>query len=251
MREIVTFQNSRKLNLVGDWYSANTKKCIIICHGFTGDRHEWGRFDKIAESFNKDNFNVLSFDFSGSGESDDDTVTVEKEVDDLKSAIDFVGNKDITDIFLFGHSLGGLVSLISYNEKIRTMVLTAPVTDKKDFYIEEKYGQEKVKEMEEKGNITLEFKKGPRKKFVIDKKYITERQLLDQDELLKPIKVPILIIHGGKDEDVPLQWSKTAIKKLPVGSKLEVLDDADHGFYEHINKIIILSLQWFKKYSNC
>ena len=43
---------------------------IILCHGFTGDKYEWGRFPEIAIVCNKEGIDALIFDFSGSGENE-------------------------------------------------------------------------------------------------------------------------------------------------------------------------------------
>jgi len=59
--EKIIIKNSRELNLIGDFYPHERDKGIILCHGFTGDRHEWRHFDIIAEKLSK-HFNVLAFD---------------------------------------------------------------------------------------------------------------------------------------------------------------------------------------------
>ena len=107
----ITFQNARRKNLAGDFYKADSNKVIIMMHGFTGDKSEHGRFDKAADALYNNGYNVLNFDFSGSGESDDDFISVAREVDDLKYAINDIKNRGLKKIGLFGHSLGGLVCL--------------------------------------------------------------------------------------------------------------------------------------------
>lgn len=64
-----------------------------MCHGFMSSRYSKGRFERLSTAFNKSGHSALLFDLSGCGESDDDILTVEKEVDDLKSAIQFVKSK--------------------------------------------------------------------------------------------------------------------------------------------------------------
>jgi alpha-beta hydrolase superfamily lysophospholipase len=74
--EYITFNNSRGLNLSGRFYPAGSDGIIIMCHGLTADKSSLGRFDILAESFRLSGFNVLNFDFSGCGESDDDVISV-------------------------------------------------------------------------------------------------------------------------------------------------------------------------------
>lgn len=88
--ESTSFLNSRGLELTGDLYKSDSTTGVVMSHGFTGDRTEWGYFDRIAEDLNEAGYNVFRFDFSGSGESGDNAITVEKEVDDLDSAIRYL-----------------------------------------------------------------------------------------------------------------------------------------------------------------
>lgn len=82
--ERVEFENSRGLTLVGDYLQADSDAGIVMAHGFTGDRTEWDYFDQVAEYLNDSGYNVLKFDFSGSGESDDEPITIGNQVEDLK-----------------------------------------------------------------------------------------------------------------------------------------------------------------------
>lgn len=105
--EKIIFKNSRGLNLVGDLYTSGSNSVIVMCHGLAYDRSTNGRFDKAAEFFNKKGFNVFKFDFSGCGESDYDTLTTSKQIDDLENALKYVSNKGLRKIGLLGHSFGG------------------------------------------------------------------------------------------------------------------------------------------------
>ena len=214
-----------------------------MAHGFTGDKDEWGRFVKTAEEFCKNGFAVFRFDFSVSGESEGDSITVKQWVDDLKSAINFVKQKGYSNIGLLGLSLGGLCSILAYNENIKTIVLWEPVTKAKT---PTKLKEEIQAELNEKGYTIIKNKAG--KKFKIPKEYLIERETINQQEILSKIRCLVLIIHGDRDDVVPVDHSREAIKYLPKESKLEVIENADHGFYEQLDKIISISLNWFKRY---
>lgn len=244
--EKISFKNSRGLNLAGIFYPADSKSVVIMSHGFTGDKSEWGRFDKTAESLNKEGYNALRFDFSGSGESDDEFLSAEKQVDDLNSAIKFVEEKGLNNIGLLGLSLGGLVSAKVYDKRVKTMVFWAPVTNSRKNY-EKRFTKEQINELHERGFITYNMKKGARKTIMIDKQIITDRESVDQEKLLSRINCPVLIIHGDKDTTVPLKDSISAMNYLNKESKLEIIKGADHGFYEYLDTFIELTVSWFKK----
>jgi alpha-beta hydrolase superfamily lysophospholipase len=89
----VIFKNSRNKTLVGNLSLLDSKSVVILSHALANDKSERGKLDSVVSELNKLGFNTFAFDFSGCGESDDDTLTIEKQVDDLESAIQFVKMK--------------------------------------------------------------------------------------------------------------------------------------------------------------
>ena len=63
---------------------------VIMCHGFTGDKYEWGRFPEMAKRCNQEGYDGLVFDFSGSGENKREPVTITKQFLDLESVYKWV-----------------------------------------------------------------------------------------------------------------------------------------------------------------
>lgn len=248
--ERISFKNSRSLRLVGNLYSSNLKTIIIMCHGFMSDKYSKGRFDKLATAFNKCSFDALVFDFSGCGESDNDSLTIEKEVDDLKSAISHVISKGYERIALFGYSLGTLICLKSYIPEIVTMVLLGALTGPMKYNWDEFFTQEQMRELEEKGLITEYIPVGIREKIIIDKKVLEGFELINQEELLEGVKCPVLIIHGDGDEEEILAYerSKVAINMLSTDSRIEVINGANHSFLDHFDQVIKMSTNWLKKH---
>ncbi len=98
-------------------------------------------------------------------------------MDDLKSAINFVKDKGYSTMGLQGDSLGGLVSILSYNSEIKAMVLWAPVTYKKVSGVLKKEGAKK--ELEEKGYV-LKEKDG--RTFKFPKSYFDIRENINQEK---------------------------------------------------------------------
>ncbi len=63
------------------------------------------------------------------------TIAAKKEVEDLDAAIYYIQSGSIEQIGLYGHSLGGYISLKNYRPEVEAMVLTCPVTDSVDIAI--------------------------------------------------------------------------------------------------------------------
>ncbi|MFH1650223.1 MAG: alpha/beta fold hydrolase [Candidatus Woesearchaeota archaeon] len=245
--ERVVFKNSRGLSLVGHLNAVGSKKIIILCHALANDKSGRGKLDRVAEKLNESGFSTLAFDFSGCGESDDDTLTIGKEVDDLKSAIAFVKLEGYSEIGLFGHSTGALVSLKCYSPEIRSMVLWSPITNRIRYEWNDKLTKEQLEELRKKGYYTRTRKNAIRTAYHIDEQMLRDRESVNPEELLTNVSCPVLIIQGTRDESVPVEDSKNAIKLLSKKSRLEIVEGADHDFLEHVDKLVTLSNEWFLK----
>lgn len=248
--ERVIFINSRNLTLVGNLFLSNSDSIIIMCHGFMSSKYSKGRFEKLAAEFNKSGYSALTFDFSGCGESDDDSLTVDKEVDDLSSAISFVKSRGYKKIALYGHSLGTLICLKAYTSEIITMVLSGALTGPMKYNWDEFFTIEQMKELKKNGYITQHSSHSYRDKIIVDKQMLMDFELINQHELIKNISCPILIIHGNNDEEEKLLFerSKIAMTLLSSSSKLEVVSGANHSFLDHLDILINLANNWFMKY---
>lgn len=246
--ERVIFKNSRNQSLVGNLNITRSKSIIILAHALANDKSERGKLDQVAEKLNESGFSTLAFDFSGCGESDDDTLTIGKEVDDLKFAINFVKSKGFENIALFGHSTGALVSLYAYNPEIKTICLWSPVTNKVKYQWKDKLSKEQLQELSDKRYFTRKRKNAIRETYHIDKQMLVDRESVNQEQLLKNIVCPVLIIQGTKDASIPIEDSENALKLLSNESRLEIVENADHDFTEHVDKLVELSNDWFLKH---
>ncbi len=243
MQKRVTFKNSKGQRLVGVLQIPNqkTNKAVIVCHGFTANKDR-KRLVKVSTSLTKNGLTALRFDFGGSGQSQKRPITLKAQVDDLKSAINFLRKEGYRSIGLLGESFGGLTVIKTYSKRIQSIVLWAPVTTPSF----SKFSKESiVKELEK--NRFLKLKKDNRI-FIIPRKYLKERLSFNQKDILSKISIPALVIHGDKDDDVPLGHSKRAIKYLSKGSKLTIIKGGDHKMDNKMDKVIPLTVDWFKKY---
>jgi len=235
--ERVTFKNSRNLSLAGIFYQFKSNKAIVVAHGLLANKDR-PRLVELSDAFNKAGFAVLRFDFSACGESDADLVTVGNEVDDLKAAISFIASKGFKEIGIWGESLGGLVSLMAFSDRIKAMVLWAPVTDKKVPAFEKSYKRPD-------GQFVVQ-KDG--REFKIGDEYFGVRKSVNPKTLLSRISIPILIIHGDADEEIPLEWSKHAMTLLPPKSHLLIIKGLGHKPGPKLDEVINSSIEWFKSH---
>ena len=244
MIEKVIFKDPNGINLSGIIYmpKIKTESAVIISHGFCSNKDRL-RLVNLAKALFDAGFGVLRFDFGGCGESEDREITVTNQVEDLKAAIKLMQSKGYSNLGLFGESLGGLTSLLAYDNEIKTLVLWAPVTKSKKQELILK--EELHNDINEKGFTT--FYKDSRE-FRIPRQYVEEREAVNQKEMLSRIKCPVLIIHGDKDNTIPWTQSKEAMEYLPKESKLEVIEGGCHKLDSKTNLAIPMTVNWFKEY---
>ena len=247
--EPVAFESGRGLKLIGDRYPGGPS-AIVLCHGFTGDRHEEGRLDETARALNEDGFTVLTFDFGGSGESDDAPITIEGETEDLLAALAFTREQDAERVGILGLSYGAWVACrAAAVTPIDAFVFWAPfVTAVADPTVW--YSNEQLDELDRTGLMTWGKDAGPRRHVVIAGRHLEEVRRLDQRALLGAITHPVLVLHGNKDDIVPLAASRKAMRLLPKGSKLRVVRGADHVFHAQLPTFIEHTRRWFRAWQD-
>ena len=109
-------------------------KLIILVHGFTGTKDGPGSlFLRLAEKLVSQDFAVLRFNFRYTTEDfrEFHKMTIRSEVSDLKVIIDEMSKK-FGKIGIVGESMGGLISVLAYNEKIKCLVLWYPAVFQKE-----------------------------------------------------------------------------------------------------------------------
>ena len=206
--------------------------CVIASHGLLSSKNS-EKYVALGEQISREGMAMLRFDFRGIGESEgsEEDNTISKKVADLNAGIDFIrsypgmGNR----IGLMGSSLGGFLSLIkaSGNKEIKAVVTWAAPIHLDDL------GTKKQEE-----DYPL-----PPDVFFED---LPKHRLAP---LLSKVS-HCLVIHGEKDELVPLDQAMEIFTHLSVPKELHVMGGADHRLTDPANRqrAIDLSVNWFKKY---
>ncbi|HUW90113.1 MAG TPA: alpha/beta hydrolase, partial [Candidatus Nanopelagicaceae bacterium] len=247
----VLIPNAERSDLHGVLYFALEENALdrppilIMCHGFTGDKYEWGRFPETAKALNKEEYDVLIFDFSGSGENKREPINVTKQANDLEGVCNWVKNQGYSKIAVLGLSFGGQTLLKASLSGIITYIFWAP------FFL--------LHTTEDHADWFKDIAKGPveiptsgdYEPIIIDMSFMTEVAKFRVRTALKKLNLPTLIIQGTLDESVPLELTKKAFNLMPQDEnhKLVEVQDATHDFVEeHLEIFIRETVNWLKKY---
>ena len=217
---------------------------VIICHGFSGDKYEWGRFTETATALSNVGYDSLLFDFSGSGENEREFITLSKQAKDLEDVYEWVKNQGYSNIAVIGLSFGGLTLLVANLPESKTKVFWAP-----GFYLQKMFPSAMVKNLKKK---PLKIPtSGEFKPITIDNTFVEDLSSYDTNSYLEKLVTPTLIIQGTGDTTIGLDNTREAFKHLPQDDhhNLVEIDDAAHDFSgEHLEKFIEFTIQWLKKY---
>ncbi|UCG01836.1 MAG: alpha/beta hydrolase [Candidatus Heimdallarchaeota archaeon] len=219
----------------------NTKKppLVIFCHGFTGNKYEWGRFPKAAKKMNEKGYNAIIFDFSGSGENKREAVLLSKQVRDLEDVYDWAKEQHYTDFAIIGLSFGGLTALIA-NLPVHAVIFWAPA-----FYLKQ------ITDDSLYSHFPFKLPSASPPEIFIEEDFIHELKQINVDKHLQKLKIPSLIVHGELDRTVKPELSKKAQGQMSskVNNKLHFVKNADHMFNdEQLEEFIAESINWLQKY---
>ena len=223
MKQIEIVKSDGKI-IRGELFEPATKATYpiaIFSHGFGGCYKE---LHHHASEFTDEGIGVLFFDFCGGGmKSTSDgsfaEMTVLTEKDDLLTVFAYVRQMpEVKDegIYLVGESQGGFVSAIvaaELKDNIASLILWYPA-----FII-----PDDAKRRMQKDNKNEVF--GQR----ISESYNEAAISIDVDEIQRAYTGPVLIIHGDKDNIVPIEYSNRAIQNYK-NAKLITIKGAGHGF---------------------
>lgn len=230
MEQKVFFSNGKKAKLCGILSNPTDNKSnpiIILAHGFTTTKKSPG-IATLSEKLNSLNISTLRFDFYGHGESEGkfEDITVSEGANDVLSAIKFLKKEGYKKIGLMGSSFGGICSIIAASKSPELFVLSlkSPVSD---FVKVEEFdlSNESVSEWKKKGKRIYNAERN----LFLNYSFYEDIQKLNIYKDAKKINVPTLIVHGDKDEIVPIQQSFRLVKEIET-SKLVVVKGADHRY---------------------
>jgi len=240
----VTF-TSKGSQLVGQLHSCSSDKIIIMCHGFKGDKTESKRlFVEAARAFTRENYDVLRFDFYGSGDSEgefEDTL-ITTNIANLTDAVQYVKQKGYKHIAVLGISMGAAAVILTVNDlDVEAVVLWSSVPDMN------KVLAANTKSMDEliPDKIVYEFEG-----WAIKRYFWEDAVQYDIKEQLAKITLPKFIVQGTADDPVFVQgFHEFREIVLPPADFMEI-PDAGHTYQtpDHRHKVIRQTLIWLKRH---
>lgn len=244
MEEKVFFTSSQGASICGilsNPTSSEEKPVIVLCHGF-GTGKNGRTYVRLQEALNDHEISTFRFDFFGHGESEGDLedISISEAVDDILNSISFLKERGHSRIGLFGSSFGGISSIItaSVSDDLFVLALKSPVSNYEELE-SERVGEEGIKRWRDKGYFRVEIFDG--RELMLKYSFFEDFKNNDGFKAANKIKIPTLIVHGDKDESVPIEQSKKTASLIEK-CRLEIIEGADHRYSkpEHFERMLDL-----------
>ena len=181
------------------------KKAILLIHGFAGGNYDYNSLGNDLELYNS--FDVFTFTLPGHERMIIDKVTREDWIKKAEDEIEKIINANYKEVYVIGHSMGGVIAshLASKYKEVKKLVLAAPAFH----YLA--FKGDKVDVIESIKKLPNLFKNYAPEEvlsriFKIPAPTIKEFMKLVEEHTkdIKDITCPTFILHGEKDDIVPV-----------------------------------------------
>jgi len=235
-----TIPSNENLPIRGDFDVPESKPraLVVIVHGFKGFKN-WGFFPWLAQRLMGHQLAVCRFNMSRSGIGEDpesfdrldlfehDTFSI--ELADLRVVVRHAQQRfPGLPTILVGHSRGGGVALLGASEvrDLRAVVAWSPISrcDHWDASMRRDWEERSVTEV-----VNQRTKQVMRISRDVLDDYEANRQRLDIMRAAESLRVPLLVVHGGRDESVPVAAGRLLVSRADDASLL-VIGRAGHTF---------------------
>lgn len=222
------------------------RKAVLIIHGFAGGTYDEEKLANFLERHAK--LDVYSFTLPGHKKRTFKTVKYQEWIKESEDMLNRLINYGYKDIYLIGHSMGGVIAtyLASKYKRVKKLVLAAPAfnylvaNDESNAIEKMKKGMDAIKN-NDKDEILTRFLKLPLtsiNEFVkLVKKY--KKSYLE-------VKIPVLIVQGDMDTLVPLESSLNIYEELlSKKKKIVVLKNITHDIFREDSEEAFVEIEKF------
>ena len=223
------------------------KKAILMIHGFVGGCYDFNNLHNELQLHK--NFDVFTFTLPAHEKVIVKDVKYKEWLDESTRQLEFLINNGYKEIYLIGHSMGGVIAahLASHYPQVKKLVLAAPAFRFFSFTD----GKIDIKSLNESFKNIPEFLKGTSSEQVIARMLKTPIPTLIEftklvnycQDCVNHITCPTLTIHGNDDTIVPIEATDYVYNSIK--SKTNILANVkkiNHDCFTHKNNKVIKNL---------
>lgn len=246
MQEFYIDSDGIKINAKLEMPDGAPGRCplCIVQHGLTGHMEE-NHIIAVAAALREVGVATLRVEMYGHGKSGGSfgRHTLLKWIDNMLDVVDYAKGLDwVTDLYLCGHSQGGLLTMLVAALRPDDFKGIIPMSPAIVIVDSAKTGQMfgmsfdpvHIPDRIYLGDPSLAEGGTPVPSFCGD--YFRIAQHIHVDEAIAAYHGPVLFTHGTADEAVPVHYSVDAAEAYE-NARLVLLEDDDHGYHKHLDQV--------------
>lgn len=239
MSEHFTLTSDEGLPIRGDIDAGDRPRAlVVIVHGFKGFK-DWGFFPWVAQRLMQHRLVVCRFNMSRSGIGNDpesfdrldlfEHDTYSTELADLRTVVRYAQQQyPALPTFLLGHSRGGGIALLGAQdvERLHGVAVWSPISrcDRWDDATKAEWRARGFQDF-----VNARTKQSMRMSTRVLDDCEANRERLDIVAAAAQLRVPLFVVHGGRDESVPVEEGRL-IAAQKLDTSLLILERAGHTF---------------------
>ena len=216
----------------------------LIIHGFTGHMEE-PHITAVAESLRQSGIATLRVDMYGHGKSEGTfrSHTLYKWLTNALTVIDYARGLDfVTDLYLIGHSQGGLTAMLAAgmkHDQIRALVALSPAcmipqATREGTLLGQSFDPDHIPDTLPSWNNDI-----------LDGNYVRVAQTIHVEEAIDRYDGPVLVVHGDQDTAVPVRFGREAAQRYKHAT-LKIIPGDTHCYDYHLNMVTDSVTSWLK-----
>jgi len=220
------------------------QKCplVIIIHGFTGHMEE-RHIVAVSRMLNENGFATLRVDMYGHGKSEGAfrDHTLFKWMTNAMTVIDYARGLDfVTDLYLCGHSQGGLTVVLAgglKHETVKGIIALSPAC--------------MIPELAREGTLLgtrfdpdhLPEELTVWDNHVLGNNYIRVAQTIHVEEAIDRYDGPVLVVQGDQDDPALMRSAREAAERYR-NSRLVMIPGDTHCYDLHLDQMVAAVKDW-------
>lgn len=209
------------------------RKAILVIHGFAGGTYDEEPLANYLEL--ERSFDVYSFTLPGHDVRDKKKATNEEWINESERQLKYLIDNGYKKIYVIGHSMGGVIAtyLAKKYKEVKRLVLVAPAftciaSKEKGGLMAAVFKLPELIKAYSFNEIATRVNKMP---LSSEKEFIN--LIEEHKDDIKEIDIPVMLIHGTKDQLVPKESSEEIFENYKSNKKkLLIINDYFHDVFK-------------------
>jgi uncharacterized protein len=200
---------------------------VIMIHDYPGGHKSSNNdlYGDLEHFLEQDKFDTLRFDFRGCGESDgqSENFTFQTARQDLQAILLWARKAGYKSCVFMAEGFGNCIAMMEQHEDLRAFIMLWPMLDPKGSWLKS-YMEKVPDESSEEGFVVVGEDR-------VGKLFLRQLHECDMAKYIAKIDVPVLIQHGSRDENTPIEQLNILRSHIQSSRRVDITsyESGGHG----------------------